>query len=186
MSSVNEISKETILSLEGDIYIVTEFQHVNPGKGASFTRTRIRNIKTGKIVERTFKSNESVDIVEVERRKMQFLYKNGEMFSFMDNSNYEQTDINAQMLESKTEYLKEGLEVMVIFYQGTPLNVELPRKITYKVADSPPGVKGDTAGGNVTKGAVMDTGLKVQVPLFIKEGENIIVNTETGAYVERA
>lgn len=186
MASVNEITKETILSIDGEICLVTEFQHVNPGKGAAFVRTKIRNIRSGKTMERTFKSNESVDIVSVERRRMQYLYNNGSMFTFMDNSNYEQVDINAILLEGKNNYLKEGMEVMVISYQGTPLNVELPRKVAYKVVEAPPGVRGDTAGGNVTKEVTTDTGLKVQVPLFIKEGEEIIVNTETGEYVERA
>lgn len=186
MSSVNEISKESILRLNGEIYLVTDFQHVNPGKGAAFVRTKLRNIRSGKVTEQTFRSNESVELVEVERRKMQYLYKSGEMFAFMDNSTYEQMEMGQALLGEKADYLKEGLEATVILYEGAPISVELPRKVVYKVAEAPPGVKGDTASGNVTKEAVLDNGLKVRVPLFIKEGEEIIVNTETGEYVERA
>ncbi len=186
MASVNEISKESIIRMNGEIYMITEFQHVNPGKGAAFVRTKMRAIKTGKTMEMTFKSNESVEFVEVERRRMQYLYNNGEMYSFMDNSNYEQIEINGNMLEGKKEYLKEGLEVMVIKFEGIPLSITLPNKVTYKVIESEPGVKGDTASGNVSKEATLENGTKVRVPLFIKEGEEIIVNTETGEYVERA
>lgn len=186
MASINEISKESILRLNGEVYIVTDFQHVNPGKGSAFVRTRLRGIKTGKTMELTFKSNESVDLVEVERRRMQYLYNNGEMYSFMDNSTYEQIDINVSLLEGKKEFLKEGLEVMVIKFEGIPLSIQLPNKVAYKITQAEPGVKGDTASGNVTKEATLETGTTVRVPLFIKEGEEIIVNTETGLYVERA
>lgn len=186
MSSVNEISKESILRLNGEICLVIDFQHVNPGKGAAFVRTKLKNIRTGKVTEQIFRSNESVELVEVERRKMQYLYKSGERHAFMDNTTYEQVEINQTMLAGKKEYLKEGLEVMVIMYEGAPVSLELPRKVTYKVVEAPPGVRGDTASGNVTKEVTLDNGLKIRVPLFIKEGEELIVNTETGEYVERA
>mgnify|MGYP001560769295 FL=1 len=186
MASVNEISKESILRLNGEIYLVMDSQHVNPGKGAAFVRTKLKNIKSSKTIEMTFKSNESVEAVEVERRKMQYLYNNGEMYSFMDNETYEQVEINGSLLEGKKEFLKEGLEVMVIKFEGVPLSVGLPMKVTYKIVEAEPGVKGDTASGNVTKEATMENGTKIRVPLFIKEGEEVIVNTETGEYVERA
>lgn len=186
MSSVNEISKESIIRMNNEIYLVTESQHVNPGKGSAFVRTKLKNIKTSKTMEITFKSNESVEIVEVERRKMQYLYNNGGMYSFMDNSSYEQLDINEGLLEGKKDFLKEGLEVMVIKFEGIPLSVALPNKVTFKIIEAEPGVKGDTASGNVTKEATLETGAKIRVPLFIKAGEEIIVNTETGEYVERA
>jgi len=186
MASINEISKDTILKLNGEIILVTDFQHVNPGKGSAFVRTKLKNIRTGKTSDITFKANESVDIVEVERRKMQYLYNNGEMYTFMDNATYEQSDINVSLLEGKKEYLKEGLEVMMIRYKGVALSIQLPNKVTYKITQAEPGTKGDTASGNVTKEATLETGRKIRVPLFIKEGEVIIVNTETGMYVERA
>lgn len=186
MNSVNEISKESILKINSEIYLVTDFQHVNPGKGAAFVRAKLKNVRTGKVMEQTFKSNESVAIVEVERRKAQFLYQSGELFTFMDNTTYEQIEINQSMLEGKKEFLKEGLEIMMISFEGSPISVELPRKVTYKVKEAPPGVKGDTASGNVTKEVTLENGLKIRVPLFIKEGEEVIVNTETGEYVERA
>ena len=186
MSSVNEISKESIIRLNNEIFLVIESQHVNPGEGSAFVRTKLKNIKTGKTMEITFKSNESVELVEVERRRMQYLYNNGGMYSFMDNSSYEQLDINENLLEGKKEFLKEGLEVMVIKFEGIPLSVALPNKVNFKIIEAEPGVKGDTASGNVTKEAVLETGAKIRVPLFIKAGEEIIVNTETGEYVERA
>ena len=186
MGSVNDIGKESILSIDGEINLVTDFQHVNPGKGAAFVRTKMRNIRTGKTMDRTFKSNESVDFVQVERRKLQYLYASGEMYAFMDNSSYEQMEINESLLGDKKNYLKEGMEVMVVSHKGTPLSVELPHKVAYKVIEAPPGVKGDTASGNVTKEVTLENNLKVQAPLFIKEGEEIIINTETGEYVERA
>lgn len=186
MASVNEITKGIVIKQNSDLFVVTDFQHVNPGKGAAFVRTRLQNIKTGKGFEVTFKSNESVEMVEVERRRMQYLYKNGEMYALMDNSTYEQIEINEALLGDKKDYLKEGIEVSVAMYEGAPVAVELPRKIAYKVIDAPPGVRGDTAGGNVTKEVTLENGLKAQVPLFIKEGEEVIINTETGEYVERA
>jgi elongation factor P len=186
MASVNEISKGLVIKQNGELFVVTDFQHVNPGKGAAFVRTRLQNIKTGKGFEVTLKSNESVEIVEVERRRMQYLYKSGEMYALMDNSTYEQIEINESLLGDKKNYLKEGIEVSVSMYEGAPVAVELPRKIAYKVIDAPPGVRGDTAGGNVTKEITLENGLKAQAPLFIKEGEEVIINTETGEYVERA
>ena len=186
MASVNEISKGIVIKKDGELYQVTDFQHVNPGKGAAFVRTRLQNIKTGKGFEVTFKSNESVEIVEVEKHKMQYLYSNDSMSAFMDSASYEQLEINEALLGDKKSYLKEGVEVFVAVYEGAPVAVEIPRKIIYKVVEAMSAVRGDTAGGNVTKEVTLDNGLKVQAPLFIKEGEEIIVNTETGEYVERA
>lgn len=186
MGSVNDISKDTIVRISNEIYLITEFQHVNPGKGSAFVRTKLKNIRTGKTMEITFKSNESVEFVAVERRRMQYLYNNGHLYSFMDNGSYEQIEINGDLLEGKKEYLKEGLEVNVIMFEGVPLSITLPNKVTFKIIDAEPGVKGDTASGNVTKEATLENGTKVRVPLFIKEGEEIIVNTESGDYVERA
>ncbi|KKU07490.1 MAG: Elongation factor P [Candidatus Magasanikbacteria bacterium GW2011_GWA2_45_39] len=186
MASINDVSKDVVMRLNGELYLVTDFQHVNPGKGAAFVRTRLKQLKTDKTMEQTFKSNETIDLVQVERRKMQYLYDDGTMYAFMDNSSYEQIEINSSMLEGKKKFLKDGIEVMVVFFENAPVTMELPRKITYKVTQSEPGVKGDTAGGNVTKPVTLENGLEIRVPLFIKEGENIIVNTETGQYVERA
>lgn len=186
MASINDVSKDVVMRLNDELYLVTEFQHVNPGKGAAFVRTRLKQLKTGKTMEQTFKSNETIDLVRVERKKMQYLYNNSGMYAFMDNSSYEQIEINGSILEGKKEFLKDGIDVMVVFFENTPITMELPRKITYKVTQSEPGVKGDTAGGNVTKPVTLENGLEIRVPLFIKEGENIIVNTETGQYVERA
>lgn len=186
MANVNEISKDSVLKLGSEIFLVTDFQHVNPGKGAAFVRTKLKNFKSGKTLEMTFKSNERVEIVEVERRRMQYLYQTGEMYAFMDNATYEQVEINETRLEGKKEFLKEGLEAQIVMYEGAPIMVILPNKVIYKVKEAPPGVRGDTASGNVNKEVVLENGLKIRVPLFIKEGEEVIVNTETGEYVERA
>lgn len=186
MASVNEITKGIVIKQNGELLLVTDFQHVNPGKGSAFVRTKLRNLKSGKSFDITFKSNEDVEIVEVERRQMQFLYQNDGMYAFMDNTNYEQTEINEDILGDKKIFLKEGVEVYLAIYEGTPIAVELPRKIAYKVVEAPPGVRGDTAGGNVTKEVVLENGLRLQAPLFIKEGDAIVVNTDTGEYVERA
>lgn len=184
-ATINEISKGIVIKKDGELYFITDFQHVNPGKGAAFVRTRLRNVRSGKTLEATFKANEDIEIAEVERRRMQYLYGSDGLFTFMDNDNYEQLEINEAILGDRAAYLKEGMEVFVAVYEGAPVAVELPRKANYKVASSPPGVRGDTAGGNVTKEAILENGLKVQVPLFIKEGEEVVINTETGEYVER-
>lgn len=186
MASINEISKNVIIKKDGELLMVTEFQHVNPGKGAAFVRLRLRNIRSGKTLEVTLKANEEVEIVEVERRKMQYLYESAGRYAFMDSATYEQTELDEALLGEKKAYLKEGMEVFVAVYESAPVAVELPRKAAYKVAESPPGVRGDTASGKVTKEVTLENGLKVQAPLFIKEGEEVVINTETGEYVERA
>ncbi|OGL73370.1 elongation factor P [Candidatus Uhrbacteria bacterium RIFCSPHIGHO2_02_FULL_57_19] len=186
MSTTSDISKDVVIRWKDDLYLVVEFQHVNPGKGSAFVRTRLKNIGTGKVFENTFKSGEGIEIVEVERRRMQYLYGDPSGFYFMDGASYEQVTVPRAMLEERAGYLREGQEASVITYQGQAVTVEFPKKITLTVTEAAPGVKGDTAGGNVTKEATLETGMKIRVPLFIKEGEKIIINTETGEYVERA
>lgn len=186
MAKSSDISKDVVIRENGELYLVTEFQHVNPGKGAAFTRARLKNIRSGKTVEQTYKDSDTVDLVEVERRKMQYLYHDQSGYTFMDTGDYEQLSISAAMLEGKSGYLKEGQEATVVTFGGAPVTVELPRKITLAVAEAAPAVKGDTAGGNVTKEVTLETGLKAAVPLFIKEGDKIVINTESGQYVERA
>ena len=185
MASTSDLKKGIVIRFKDGLYVVTEFQHVNPGKGSAFTRVRLKNVATGRALENTFKAVESVEIVEVEHKNMQYLFSDGQFYNFMDNSTYEQTQIGVDVLGDDIKFLKEGLEVMALFYEGSPVAVELPRKIAYKVTEAPPAVKGDTAGGNVTKEVVLENGLKTQVPIFIKEGEMIVVNTDTGEYVER-
>lgn len=185
MASVTEIRKGSVLKHRDDLFVVTDAQHITPGKGTPFTRARMKSLSSGKVIEETFKDNESVNIVEVNYRDMQYLYQDGSFFVFMDQENYEQAQLEADMVGDDAQYLKEGLEVIVVMYENQPVALNLPRKISYTVADAPPAVKGDSAGGNVTKEVVCDNGLKVAAPIFIKSGDRILVNTESGAYVER-
>ena len=176
------MGKGAVIRHQGDLYVVTEFQFVNPGKGSAFTKTKMKSISTGKSVEITYKSGETVDTVQVQRQNMQYLYKSGDFYSFMNQTTYETADVSADVLGDDAEYFKERLEVIALTHEGSVVAIELPKKIQYTVTQAPPAVKGDSAGGNVTKEAIMDNGLKVNVPIFIKEGEEILVNTETGEY----
>ena len=185
MAKSLDISKDVVIREGAELYLVTEFQHVNPGKGSAFTRCRMKNIRTGRTVEQTYKDADIVDIVDVERRRMQYLFADQSGYTFMDTGDYEQVMIPRSMLEDRVGYLKEGQVVHVIMFAHVPVTVALPRKISLKVTESAPAVKGDTAGGHVTKEAIVETGMKVAVPMFIKEGDVIVVNTDTGAYVER-
>lgn len=182
MSDTSEIKKGAVIRHNNDLFVVTTFQFVNPGKGAAFTKTRMKSISTGKNIDMTYKSSESVDIVQVERRNMQFLYRTGELFSFMNQETYETVDVSRDILGDDAVYLKEGLDVIAVLHEGIVVAIDLPKKIQYTVKTAPPAVKGDTASGNVTKEIILDNDLSVQAPIFIKEGEQILVNTETGDY----
>lgn len=186
MSSTQDIKKGVVILFKNEPHIVTEFEHIMPGKGSAFVRTKLKNIKSGKVLENTFKVGEKVDLVDLEKKRVQFLYSSGDIFSFMDNATYEQFEVNKEVLSGFEKYLKEGLEVILLFSDGVPINSEFPKKVTYKVIEADPGVRGDTASGRVTKEVTLEGGIKARVPLFIKEGENIILNTETGEYAERA
>lgn len=186
MSSTSDIRKGAVIKHNNGLYVVVEFQHVNPGKGAAFTRTRMKDLGTAKVIEITYKSGEAVDIVEVSFQTMQYLYKTEERYAFMNMSSYEQIEMDADLIGDDAKYLKEGIEVIIGLYEGRPVSIELPKKIKYKVTDAPPAVRGDSAGGNVTKEITLENGLTVQAPIFIKEGEEILVNTETGEYSARA
>lgn len=186
MLSTSEIRKGVVIRHQDDLFVVVEFQHVNPGKGAAFTRTRMKSLGSGKVIEITYKTSESVDIVQVDFQTMQYLYKTGENYAFMNMSNYEQIEMNGDLIGVEAKYLKEGIDVIIGLYEGQPVSVQIPKKIKYKVLEAPPAVKGDSASGNVTKEVKLENGLIVYAPIFIKEGEEILVNTETGEYCARA
>ena len=186
MSQTSEIKKGAAIKKDGDIYVVTDSQHVNPGKGSAFVRAKMKSLSSGKALEITYKVGENVDIVDVQFQSMQFLYKSGELFAFMNMKNYEQVELGADLIGGETKYLKDNLEVIVGMYQDRPISIQLPKKVAYKVVEAPPAVRGDSSAGNVTKEATMENGLKVQVQIFIKEGEEILVNTDTGEYSARA
>lgn len=184
--TTSDIRKGAVIRHNSNLYVVVDFQHVNPGKGAAFTRTRMKDLGTGKVIEITYKSGEVIDIVSVTFQTMQYLYKTGENYAFMNMTTYEQVEMNGDLVGDEGKYLKEGLEVIIGLFEERPVSIELPKKVQYRVAEAPPAVKGDTASGNVTKEIVLDNGLHVQAPIFIKEGEDILVNTETGLYSARA
>ena len=172
------------VEIDGEPYVMIYFQHVKPGKGGAFVRTKIKNLRTGRVLERTFRSGERLDEAEVEDMRMQYLYQDGDQFIFMDQESFDQIPFTAAQIGDARKYLKENLEVDVVFWRGKPISIELPPFIIAAVAQCDPGLKGDTASGS-TKPATLETGAVVQVPLFIKEGESIRVDTRTNVYVER-
>jgi elongation factor P len=186
MASPNDIKKGVVVLHNGEPWVVTEFQHINPGKGAAFVRTRIKNVRGGKTLEQTYKVSESVDIVEVEYRTMQYLYRDESGYHFMDPESYDQHSMSIEDVGDQGQYLQDGMNVTLSFYEGRPIALSLPRKMTFAITETMPAVKGDTASGNVTKEAKVDAGFMIRVPIFINQGEKVVVNTETGEYVERA
>jgi elongation factor P len=186
MGSPSDIKKGSVILQNNEPWVVTEFQHINPGKGAAFVRTRIKNAKTARTLEVTYKISETIDLVEIEYCNMQYLYHDATGYTFMDTKTYEQHTMSDEDVGEQGQYLRDGMEVTLSVYDGKPIALQLPRKMTFKVTETTPAVKGDTASGNVTKEAKTDNGFTIRVPIFINEGEEVIVNTETGEYVERA
>jgi elongation factor P len=180
----SDIKKGLKVEIDGNPYSVVEFQFVKPGKGQAFTRTKLKNLLTGSVLERTFKSGEKLAPADVEERNMQYLYKEGDMFVFMDTSNYEQIQLAPELIGDDQYYLLEGISVDVLFVSGRPAGVTPPTFVILKVVETEPGFKGDTTS-NVQKPAKMETGLQITVPLFIEQGETLKIDTRTGAYVER-
>jgi elongation factor P len=172
------------LDLDGNLFQVLEFQHHKPGKGNAVVRTKLRNVKTGGVVERTFNSDEKVGMARVDRSEMQFLYKEGTDLVFMDSATYEQHHIPAEAVGDAVNYLVEGMSPIVAMHEGNALGVELPASVVLKIVKSDPGVKGNTSSG-ATKPATLETGLTVQVPLFVEEGDSVKVDTRTGDYLTR-
>jgi elongation factor P len=185
MSSPNDIKKGTVINYENDLWVVVSFQRVSPGKGSSFVRTRMKSLSSGKVVENNFKSAESLTFEDVNFKKMQYIFGDENTLTFMDGQSFEQVTIGRDAVGDDARFLKEGLDVTVIMHGDKAISMELPIKIEYTVSQTEPAVKGDTASGNVLKDATMDNGLLVRVPIFIREGDTILVNTEMGEYVER-
>ncbi len=173
------------IQVEGDPYEIIEFQHVKPGKGGAFVRTKLRNLKTGNVNEKTFRAGERFEEPPIEDREMQFLYAQGSEFCFMDTRTYDQISVTDTQLGEAKDFLKEGLVVRIIFYQGRPLGVELPVFVELKIVETAPGIRGDTATGG-SKPATLETGAVIKVPFHIGSGEMIKIDTRTRAYVERA
>jgi len=182
--STNDLKTGVTVELDGEVYVIVDFQHVKPGKGAAFVRTKIKNVKTGQTFERTFRAGEKLNRAIVERKTMQYLYSSDNVYYFMDTQTYEQIPLNADQLGDATKWLKENIEVMVMFYEGVAIGVELPTFVELEVTHTEPGFKGDTATGG-SKPATLETGAVVQVPLFINTGDIIRVDTRTGEYLSR-
>jgi elongation factor P len=165
-------------------YVIVDFQHVKPGKGNAFTRTRIKNLQTGSVLEVTYKSGDRVEDPEVEEKTMQFLYKEGETFHFMDKKNYEQVEIAADAIGDQAKFLLPEMDCDLVFWKGRAMTIEIPAHVNLKITYCEPGVKGDTAT-NVTKPATLETGAVVAVPLFVNAGDTVKIDTRTGEYIER-
>ncbi|MHB0975680.1 MAG: elongation factor P [Candidatus Aquicultorales bacterium] len=185
MISTNQFKNGMTIEVDGKLYQIVEFQHVKPGKGGAFVRTKLRDIKSGGVVDKTFRAGEKFEQAQMTRRQMQYLYNDGSAFVFMDTESYEQTNLDAAIVGDATKYLKENEVALVVFTDGSPIGVELPTSVELEVVQTDPGVKGDTAQGG-TKPATLETGAVVQVPLFIQIGEKIKVDTRTGEYLTRA
>ena len=185
MATTNDLKNGMTLNIDGQLWNVVDFQHVKPGKGGAFVRTRLKNIMSGKVVDRTFNAGVKVDVANVDRREMQYLYREGDDFVFMDTQDYDQPHIPRQTVGHAADYLLEEQTATVAFNDGTPLYVELPASVELTVSQTDPGVQGDRSTGG-TKPATLETGAQISVPLFITTGEKVKVDTRTGDYLGRA
>jgi elongation factor P len=184
MYSTAEFKKGLKIEIDGTPYIIVDFQHVKPGKGGAFVRTKLKNLLNGRVVDQTFRSGEKVEKPDLMEREMQYLYRDGDRYCMMDNETYEQIMLTEEQVGEARLYLIDNLNVEVLFFNQAPLAVELPNFVELEVAQTEPGVKGDTAAGG-TKPATLESGATVQVPLFISEGDRVRVDTRTGNYIER-
>lgn len=185
MIDVNELRSGTTFELDEELFRVLEYSHHKPGRGKATIRTKVRNLRSGTVLEKTFNSGDRVQDVRLDYREAKFLYEQGDLYFFMDVETYEQPAVGKDSLGDAVKYLKEGLEVKLTFYREEPLDIELPTSVDLKVTDAPIGVKGDTATG-ATKSVTTETGLNVSVPLFVESGDVIRVDTRTGEYMTRA
>ncbi|MFD2759384.1 elongation factor P [Lentibacillus juripiscarius] len=185
MISVNDFKTGLTIEVDNDIWQVIDFQHVKPGKGAAFVRSKLRNLRNGNIQEKTFRAGEKVNRAHIENRKMQYLYASGDTHAFMDTNTYEQLELQTSQIENELSFMKENMEVSISTYEGEVIGVELPKNVELTVAETEPGVKGDTASGG-TKPATLETGYVVQVPFFINQGDVLVISTSEGKYVSRA
>ncbi len=185
MISAGDFRNGLCFEMDNQVYQVVEFQHVKPGKGAAFVRTKYKNVKTGSVVERSFNPNEKFEQAQLDRRDMQYIYNDGELYYFMDQESYEQIPIHAEQIGEPIKFLKEEAICKVLSYKGEIFSVELPITVELEITECEPGVKGDTAN-NASKYATLETGAVVKVPLFVNQNERIKVDTRTGEYLERA
>lgn len=185
MATTNDLKNGMTLDIEGQLWTVVEFQHVKPGKGPAFVRTKLKQVMTGKVVDKTYNAGVKVEIAILEKREMNFLYKEGDDFVFMDNKNFDQMTISAATVGEASNYMLENTEAIVAIHDDNPLYIELPASVELMVTYTEPGLQGDRSSGG-TKPATVETGIEVQVPLFIKQDEKILVDTRDGSYQGRA
>lgn len=185
MISVNEFKNGLTVEFDGSLWRIVEFQHVKPGKGGAFVRSKLKNLRTGALQEKTFRSTEKVEKAQVDTKKMQYLYMNGENFVFMDTDTYEQIEMPGDEIVDEQKYLLENMVVNVMMYGNETIGVELPKTVDLTVAETEPGIRGDTSSGG-TKPATMETGLVVQVPFFVNAGDKLSINTSDGSYISRS
>jgi elongation factor P len=172
------------IEIDGEPYIIVEFQHVKPGKGGAFVRTKMKSLKSGNVIDRTFRSGEKVDVPELEEKTMQYLYAADKDRVLMDTSSYEQISMSEKQLGDSVNYLKENMEIKVLYFKGQPINIDIPMFVELKIARTDPGVRGDTASGG-SKPATLETGAVVKVPFYLNEGDIVKVDTRSGTFIER-
>jgi elongation factor P len=185
MISVNDFKTGLTIEVDGELWRVVEFQHVKPGKGSAFVRSKLKNIRTGAVQEKTFQAGKKVNKAQIDNKKMQYLYQDGDNYVFMDMNTYEQLSLPGEKIQDELNYLKENMEVSIMMYGSETIGINLPNTVELAVAETEPGIRGDTQSGG-SKPAKMETGLTVQVPFFVNEGETLIINTQDGSYVSRA
>ena len=184
MIDAGELRNGSRIELDGEAYLVVDAQHVKPGKGGAFCRTKLKNLRTGLVIERTFRVGEKLQEPDLEERAVQYLYKDGNQYCFMDMTSYEQVFLSEEEVGEARNYLKENMELKILFHKGQAIGIELPLFVELKVVDTEPPVRGDTAAGG-SKPAVLETGAVVKVPLYLQAGETIRVDTRTGEFIER-
>ncbi len=186
MADTSDLKKGIVIKHQGDLWQIDDTTLVDQARGSAVVRVEMTNLSEGHNKEETFQSGTKIEIADIRHKNMQFLYKEGERFAFMDQESYETVEINKEAIGEDKKFLKEGLEVIVKLHEGQPVSIKLPQKISYEVKQAPPATKGDTASGNVTKEVILENDLQVDVPIFIEQGEKVNINTEAGEYAERA
>lgn len=182
--STTEFRNGLKIEIDGEPYVIVEFQHVKPGKGGAFVRTKFKSLKSGNVTDKTFRAGEKVDVPDLEEKTMQYLYGADKDRIFMDTASYEQVSMNEKQLGDSVNYLKENMEIKVLYHKGAPINIEVPMFVELAIARTDPGVRGDTASGG-SKPATLETGAVVKVPLYMNEGDIIKIDTRTGTFIER-
>jgi elongation factor P len=182
--STTEFRNGLKIEIDGEPFVIVEFQHVKPGKGGAFVRTKFKSLKSGNVTDKTFRAGEKVDVPDLEEKTMQYLYGADKDRVFMDTTSYEQVSLNEKQLGDSINYLKENMEIKVLYHKGMPINIEVPMFVELMIAKTDPGVRGDTASGG-SKPATLETGAVVKVPLYMNEGDFIKVDTRTGTFIER-